>query len=48
MSNTTKIVDLKKRWPAHFVHPTLMRELDELEERLAEALEQAQKEDSHA
>ena len=48
MSNTTKIVDLKKRWPAHFVPPALMRELDDLEEELTEALEQTQKEDGHA
>ena len=33
-----KIADLKKRWPAHSVPPGMMRELDELEEELAEAV----------
>jgi len=43
-----KIAELKKRWPAHSVPPALMRELDDLEEELAEALEQAHQEEEHA
>ncbi|MGQ9833713.1 MAG: histidine kinase [Candidatus Villigracilaceae bacterium] len=43
-----KIAELKKRWPAHSVPPALMQELDELEEQLTEALEQARQEEDHA
>ena len=43
-----KIVELKKRWPAHSVSPVMMRELDDLEEELAEALKQAQKDKDRA
>ena len=43
-----KIAELKKRWPAHSVPPALMRELDDLEEELAEAMEQARQEEEHA
>ena len=43
-----KIADLKKRWPAHSVPPALMRELDDLEEELAEALGQVYQEEDHA
>ena len=43
-----KIADLKKRWPAHSVPPTMVRELDDLEEELAEALEQVHQEKDHA
>jgi len=43
-----KIAELKKRWPAHSVPPALMRELDDLEEELAEALGQAHQEEDHA
>jgi hypothetical protein len=43
-----KIAELKKRWPAHSVPPALMRELDDLEEELAEAMEQARQEKDHA
>ena len=43
-----KIAELKKRWPAHSVPPALMRELDDLEEELTEALEQVQQEEDHA
>ena len=54
MNNTSiqelekKIAELKKRWPAHSVPPALMRELDDLEEELAEAQEQARREEEHA
>ena len=43
-----KIAGLKKRWPAHSVPPAMMRELDDLEEELAEALEQVHQEKDHA
>jgi hypothetical protein len=43
-----KIADLKKRWPAHSVPPAMMRELDELEEESAEALEQVRQENNNA
>ena len=33
-----KIAELKARFPAHSIPPTLMAELDELEEQLAEAI----------
>jgi hypothetical protein len=33
------IADLKGRWPAHSVPPSLWRQLEELEEKLAEAKE---------
>lgn len=33
-----KIADLKGRWPAHSVPPSMWRELDELEEELEEAI----------
>ena len=35
-----KIEDLKKRWPAHTVPPTMVMELDELEAALEEALKE--------
>jgi cell division protein ZapA (FtsZ GTPase activity inhibitor) len=43
-----KIADLKKRWPAHSVPPAMMRELDDLEEELAEALERVHQEKDHS
>jgi len=43
-----KIADLKKRLPAHSVPPAMMQELDDLEEELAEALEQVHQEKGHA
>jgi hypothetical protein len=33
-----QIADLKKRWPAHSVPPTLMAQLDALEDELIEEL----------
>jgi hypothetical protein len=42
-----KIAELKKRWPAHSVSPIMMRELDDLEEKLAETQKQAQKNKDH-
>jgi tRNA (adenine37-N6)-methyltransferase len=32
-----QIADLKKRWPSHSVPPAMMAQLDELEEKLADA-----------
>jgi len=37
-----QITDLKKRWPAHSVPPSMFQELDDLEEELAEELEKIQ------
>ena len=34
-----KIADLKARWPAHSVPPSMWQQLEELEEELAKALE---------
>jgi len=34
-----KIADLKARWPAHSVHPSMMQELEELEDELERAKE---------
>jgi hypothetical protein len=39
-----KIANLKARWPAHSVHPSMVQELEELEEELEKARE-AQKKD---
>ena len=39
-----KIADLKARWPAHSVHPSMVQELEELEEKL-EKVREAEKED---
>ena len=32
-----KIADLKARWPAHSVHPSMVQELEELEDELERA-----------
>ena len=34
-----KIADLKARWPAHSVHPSMVQELEELEDELEKAKE---------
>jgi hypothetical protein len=34
-----KIADLKGRWPAHSVKPSMLQELEELEEELEQAKE---------
>jgi len=34
-----KIADLKARWPAHSVHPSMVQELEELEDELEKARE---------
>ena len=38
-----KIADLKARWPAHSVHPSMVQELEELEEELEKATEAEKK-----
>jgi len=38
-----KVADLKARWPAHSVHPSMVQELEELEEELEKAREAAKK-----
>ena len=40
-----KITDLKKRWPAHSTPPAMLQELDDLEEELAKALTEVQREE---
>jgi chaperonin cofactor prefoldin len=40
-----KIEDLKKRLPAHSIPPSMIAELDELEEQLEEALKKQPNED---
>ena len=32
-----KIADLKARWPAHSVHPSMVQELEELEDEMERA-----------
>jgi hypothetical protein len=34
-----KIADLKARWPAHSVHPSMWQQLEELEDELEKAKE---------
>ena len=41
-----QIVELKRRWPAHSVPPTMFQRLDELEEELERELEKATEEKS--
>lgn len=36
-----QIEELKQRWPAHSVTPTMLQELDELEDELEKELAQA-------
>ena len=36
-----QITELKRRWPAHSVPPTMLQQLDELEEELDEELKKA-------
>jgi len=36
-----QIVELKRRWPAHSVPPTMFQQLDELEEGLERELKKA-------
>jgi hypothetical protein len=43
-----KNAELKKRWPAHSIPPAIMQELDDLEAKLAETLEQTHQQEDHA
>jgi polyhydroxyalkanoate synthesis regulator phasin len=43
-----QIADLKRRWPAHSVPPTMVQQLDELEEKLERELKKATEEESGA
>jgi hypothetical protein len=38
-----QIADLKRRWPAHSVPPTMLQQLDELEEELEREVNKAAK-----
>ena len=44
----SQIADLKKRWPAHSVPPTMLQWLEELEEGLEKELEKATKGETNA
>jgi ribosome-associated translation inhibitor RaiA len=37
-----QIAELKRRWPAHSVPPTMLQQLDELEEELERELRKAE------
>ena len=43
-----QIAELKHRWPAHSVLPTMLQQLDELEEELKRELKRATEEESEA
>jgi len=43
-----QIAELKRRWPAHSVPPTMLQQLDELEEELKRELKRATEEESEA
>jgi len=43
-----QIEELKSRWPAHSVPPTMLQQLDELEEELERELRKASEEESAA
>ncbi len=43
-----KIAELKKRWPVHSVSPSMLQELDDLEEALAEELKKYQSKEDDA
>jgi hypothetical protein len=43
-----QIAELKRRWPAHSVPPTMFRQLDDLEEELERELKKATEEKSSA
>jgi SMC interacting uncharacterized protein involved in chromosome segregation len=42
----SQIAELKRRWPAHSVPPTMLQQLDELEEALERELKKATEEKS--
>lgn len=41
-----KIMELKRRWPAHSVSPAMFQELENLEEALEKALAKSRKDQS--
>ena len=41
-----QIAELKRRWPAHSVPPTMLQQLDELEEALERELKKATERES--
>ena len=43
-----QMAELKSRWPAHAVPPTMFQQLDQLEEELERELEKATEEKSSA
>ena len=43
-----QIAELKRRWPAHSVPPTMFQQLDDLEEELERELKRATEEESDA
>jgi hypothetical protein len=43
-----QIAELKRRWPAHSVPPTMLQQLDELEEELERELKKVTEEESDA
>jgi hypothetical protein len=43
-----QIAELKRRWPAHSVPPTMLQQLDELEEDLERELKEPTEEESDA
>ena len=43
-----QIAELKRRWPAHSVPPTMLQQMDDLEEELQRELKKVVKEDSSA
>jgi chromosome segregation ATPase len=44
----SQIAELKRRWPAHSVPPTMFQQLEELEEELERELKKATEERSNA
>jgi hypothetical protein len=44
----SQIAELKRRWPAHSVPPTMFQQLEELEEALEKELKKATEEQSDA
>jgi len=43
-----RIAELKSRWPAHSVPPTMLQQLDELDEELERELKRATREQDDA
>ena len=44
----TKLADLKKRWPAHSVPPSMWQELEKLEDELEKIEREANDSSNHA